>query len=648
MAIVEMEKLKIYVHNSVKTDVFRVIQKMGVVHFVEIKDTENLERAEKKVFEFNYVSSRLDFAIEFLSRFETHSSKFEKIKKAIEGNKVFTTNKEVEDTANSFYFNDIVDRVQDIEEKINDTRAKIKDLRAEKTILSGWIKLNIPLGVPFKTKNTQTILLLGQQSEIDILSNTLRENKILFNVKDVAPEHFIFTILKENVEESFSIINSTEVERIELLKRRGTPAEEIERIDRAVIKNKSLQNTLEREAGSLTQHLPKLKMVGDRIFWKKEKHNLLSSAYRKNDILVFEGWCKKTQLTDLIKKITEETKLFTIEKIEPENDEAVPVEIQNKKLISPFEAVTRLYGLPGNKDIDPTPFLAGFFFIFFGLSLTDVGYGLFLFFTTSAFLFFFKIPKNVKPLIQLLMLGGISSFFVGLLFGGYFGINMEYMPVWLQSIQEFDPIANPLPVFYMALGFGVFQIMFGLVLKIARDAKNGALVSGLLDQGPWLALFLSLIFWGAVKIGFISDTYGVAIMAIYGALLFLVVTQGRKEKTFLKKIFKGVFSLYGSINYFSDILSYSRLLALGLATSALAFAVNLIATMVGDMVPYVGTVLMVVILIIGHLFNLAVNTLGAFIHSARLQFVEFFGKFITDNGKVFTPFKRDERYVVVE
>ena len=127
----------------------------------------------------------------------------------------------------------------------------------------------------------------------------------------------------------------------------------------------------------------------------------------------------------------------------------------------------------------------------------------------------------------------------------------------------------------------------------------------------------------------------------------MVLTQGRKEKNIVMKLLKGVLSLYGVINYFSDILSYSRLLALGLATSALAFAVNLIAEMAGG-VPYVGWFLMASIFVAGHLFNVVVNVLGAFIHSARLQFVEFFGKFINESGRLFKPFKRDERNIVVD
>ncbi|MCK5591630.1 MAG: V-type ATP synthase subunit I, partial [Candidatus Pacebacteria bacterium] len=134
---------------------------------------------------------------------------------------------------------------------------------------------------------------------------------------------------------------------------------------------------------------------------------------------------------------------------------------------------------------------------------------------------------------------------------------------------------------------------------------------------------------------------------VYIAFASVMICAGRKGKGVIGKVFGGILGLYGSIGFFSDVLSYSRLLALGLATSALAFAVNLIASMV-EGIPVIGTILVVIILVGGHAFNLGVNLLGAFIHSSRLQFVEFFGKFISGTGRPYTPFKREERYVVIE
>ncbi len=646
MSLIKMNKIRLYIHKSVGSDVLRAVQKTSSVEFVEVDD-EAFSPGEKKTFEFNYVSSRLDFAVEFLSKFEEVKGRWQKIKRAVEGSRVFVSERDIIRVAQSFYFNDIVDRVQDIEEKINEAESKIKSLKKEEEDLLLWNKLDIPLSALGETKWTNILFLKGDKDAFLELKKKISDKDIFYFFKSFSDDNAILVFLKENQKVVSDLLKEYEIEILELPKRRGTPKEELERIQRAKIKAEAEKKAQEDKARELTVHLPKLKMVADYILWKKDKHDLICKAPQISDVLIFEGWCPEDKIEVIKEKIKEETDLFAIEKIDIKENEVPPVEIKNISLVRPFEAVTRLYGLPGSKDLDPTPFFAGFFFIFFGLSLTDVGYGLFLFLLTGLILVFFRISSDAKLLLQLMMFGGISSFLIGLLFGGYLGIDMKVMPEFLQSIQVFDPIASPLPIFYMALAFGVVQIIFGLFLGIVKETKNNALKDGILDNGPWILLFFSLILWGAEKFGIFNLSFDL-VWFVYGALIILVLTQGRKEKGVIKKLLMGVLSLYESINFFSDVLSYSRLLALGLATSALAFAVNLIASMVNEMIPVVGGILMIVILIVGHLFNLAVNLLGAFIHSARLQFVEFFGKFISGTGRNFMPFKRKERYVALK
>lgn len=645
MAIVEMQKIRLFIHRSKATDVLRAIQKLGVVEFVDItEENDALTKREKTAFEFNYVSSRLDFAVEFLSKYEEPTGK---LKGILEGSTVHISGTDLYATANSFYYNDIIDTAQDIEAKLTHAHTKIKNLSEERTLLSEWENLDISLAIPRETQKTTTIFVSGKKDAFDAFEISLDEASLLSHITKASETHRAVTFFSSNSEAIEKLLREHELDTVVLPKRRGTPKEEIERIDRATKKELQKIERREQRARELAKNLPQLKVVSDYVFWQKNKHDLISSSTISSSTMVFEGWCPKSKLQTLEERVLNKTPYYALELLDPQEGEEPPVEIENNSLIKPFEAVTRLYGLPGHKDLDPTMFLAGFFFIFFGLSLTDVGYGIILFLLTASALAFYRIPKNMVPLLSLLMFGGIASAIVGLFFGGYFGVDMSLMPKWVQDLQAFNPITNPIPVFLLALAFGVVQILFGLTLKIVREAKNGALLDGILDQGPWIALFISLILFGAHTYDYIGGVSAWYIYGIYAALVSLVLTQGRKETGVFKKLMKGVFSLYDSITYFSDILSYSRLLALGLATSALAFAVNLIAAMVKD-VPYVGLLLMVAILIVGHLFNMVVNILGAFIHSARLQFVEFFGKFITGSGRDFKPFKREERYVTIK
>jgi len=651
MAVVPMQKIRLCIHDSVATETLGIVQDMGIMEFTQVQNSDKLSQREKKTFEFNYVSGRLDFAVEFLSRYETNGSK---LRRMIEGTRVHTSSEDIEKVAKNFYYNEIIDVLQNTQEKLNTANDKIKKLKKEKKLLEKWIDLDMPLGQDFITQATKT-LFLEQKSEVEEkeqkseLQEFLHKKKIQFEWLPVGDlGRGLLTYLHESEQDVLKIVAQANLEVIDISKRRGTPKEEVERVSRAIQNTQKRIQDLEQKITELLPNLSKLKMLSDYMHWKKQKHNVLTSAKTTKAVLVYEGWCHKEKLEELKKRIEKVTSHYSLSKIKPQKEEKTPVVIQNNATIRPFETITRLYGLPAYKEFDPTIFLAGFFFLFFGLCLTDVFYGIFIFAITAAVLYFYRVPEGSKPLIKLLMFGGIASSVIGLFFGGYLGISQEHFPAWAVAIQQFDPLANPLPILYLSLGLGFVQILFGILLKIFTKAKNGEMMKGILDDGPWVAFFLFLALFGAQKFGLISGFGDFTTIPLYIIVGVIVITQGREEKTIVKQLFTGIASLYNIVGYFSDILSYSRLLALGLATSALAYAINLIAQIIGDMIPYIGPILAVIILIVGHIFNLVINALGAFIHSARLQFVEFFGKFIGGGGCPLEPFEREERYVVLQ
>ncbi len=647
MAIIQMQKIRLLTHSGVAPEVLDCVQKTGLVELTEVSN-DCLLAQEKSVFEFNYVTARLEFAVNFLSKYKEKKSK---MKSLLEGDDIIVKEADFESILHSFSFNDTVDESATLQEEVNMAMNKVTSLQEEFELLLDWRAFPASLG-SFETDFTKTIFIekacekkIQKNEQHKRLEDSLKEKDVAILTVNISPEKLALVFLKEHENIVNEFVKKYEYTTVSLPQRRGSPEEELDRIKRAIVKAELHKNESEQKTREFAvENLKKLKILSDYISWKKEKHNVVVSAPKLSSVLVFEGWCPKNKVALLNERVSAVNSLSDISEIDPSDGEEPPVEIENGKIIAPFESITRLYGLPGHKDLDPTIFLAGFFFLFFGLSLTDVGYGVFLVAITGGALLFFKLPKSVKPLIRLLMLGGIASVLVGALFGGYLGIAIDSFPAWMQAVAKFDPIANPLPVFYMALGLGVVQIMFGIILRIVSEARNNNLVGGILDHGVWLLLFVAFMLFGAEKIGYIESSMT---PVLWTAFALLVASGARHGKTVGQMIMKGLIKLYDIIGYFSDVLSYSRLLALGLATSALAFAVNLIAEIIGDMIPVIGPAVAIVVLIVGHLFNLAVNTLGAFIHSARLQFVEFFGKFITGTGRIFRPFKRSARYVAV-
>ncbi len=651
MSLVTMQKIRLFAHASAASDVLLAVQKAGVIEFTEVTDQE-LSKSEPTEFEFNYVSARLDFAVEFLEQYAEEKSGLAAM---LEGSQERVTDTQIKEVAGSFYATDIVDAVQDLQKMLNDAQKKHKELIKEREALIPWQRSPFITGKKYDTKHTQTVFVVKNAAQIQkkktgahhALAEALDKSGVLYHIVSLDRARAVVTWEKDEEQKAQEVLKECGYDNVSLEQRRGTPAEEIERIDRSIIKTEKKISELELRAKELAQNLPNLKIVSDHTLWQKDRHKLFVNAHRTENVLVYEGWCPTHTFDQLTKDIDAVTTFFALEKIAPQNGEQPPVEVENSAMTRPFESVTRLYGLPGHRDLDPTPYLAGFFFIFFGFCLTDVGYGSVLMAMTGFALWRYDIPQSTATMLKLLFLGGLSSVFAGMLFGGYFGVDMAQMPHILQQIQLFDPIKDPLPVFYLSLALGLIQVLFGLCVAIISKAKNGKFIDGVLDHAPWIIFFITLGIFVADMMEVI--TFPLARAIFLGSVGLLVLTQGREAKNPFVKLAKGVMSLYDVVAYFSDILSYSRLLALGLATSALAFAVNMIAAMVAGEDPTVFSMVMAgIILVIGHVFNLVVNTLGAFIHSARLQFVEFFGKFISGTGRVFAPFRRTERYVIIK
>ena len=654
MAVVTMQKVQVVVHRT-DTDAFlQTLQRAGVMEFTEI-DASKITPATAE-FPHAQLLPRLHHAVGFLAPYEVKKSLWRTLR---DGSTADLTETEVKKyTTDTDAVAQIVADQEELQVELAEKTNAVRLLTEQAALLQIWKAVPLKLS-HLKTATTYTILVTRPKdapknpepleafltgflatNNITAELTTLEKNPNLCAVT-VAADALTATDLQKQLEaKQLQIITAPA----------GFESAEIELVateEKLAAGNGELGIVHDQAEHFAHTHLRQLRIAAEVLSWQRDRFATVAVAGATASSVVFEGWMNASMQTAVEAEFAKQHIAAIVSELELVQGEEPPVDIVNHAFIQPFEVVTRLYGMPGHRDLDPTLFLAGFFFLFFGLSLTDVGYGVFLMAIATVILTLFKVAPIVRTFAKLLLFMGLGSALVGLLFGGYLGIAAESLPSWLRAIQVFDPIGNPLPVFYLALGLGVFQVMVGMLLKIYSDARNGELMNGILDQGPWLFVFCVAIAYLGVFTGYIDfATPEQLINLIYVGLVAVVLASGRKGQTILEKVQSAALSLYASIGYFSDILSYSRLLALGLATTALAFAVNLIAEIVSG-TPYVGPVLAIVVLVIGHLFTLAVNTLGAFIHSARLQFVEFFGKFIAGTGREFKPLKRTALHVVV-
>jgi V/A-type H+-transporting ATPase subunit I len=405
-------------------------------------------------------------------------------------------------------------------------------------------------------------------------------------------------------------------------------------------------------AGKLAKDVVKLGILSDYT------RNLLSREMARrhspatDQVVFFEGWVRDRDMGRL-EKVVSQFRATSISRISPAPDEVIPVEIENNRVFRPFEVITRLYGMPQHFEVDPTALLSPFFAIYFALCLTDAGYGLIL---VAFSVWLLTRIQGDKKFMWLLLICSSLTVVAGALTGGWFGDGAQIIAQklgwdWLGKSRErlmwFDPFKRPMLFFAISIGLGYVQIMTGILTAFVHKLRSKLFVSAFCDHLTWFVMVNCLILYFAAgkapflpaKVGYIA----IRVAIIPAATIFLF---SQREGGVVGRLGLGAYQLFSTVFFLGDLLSYLRLMALGMVTAGLAMSVNVVAQNASD-IPYVGIILAIVILVVGHLFNTAINGLGAFVHSVRLQFVEFFPKFITGGGRQFSPLEAEYKHIYI-
>ena len=328
---------------------------------------------------------------------------------------------------------------------------------------------------------------------------------------------------------------------------------------------------------------------------------------------------------------------------DPAEGEDVPVLLQNNRFASPFESIIGSYGYPRYGSFDPTFIVAIFYSLIFGMIMQDVGYGLLLTLGCPLLIRKMNPKKSTKQLLQAFTICGVSTIVFGVLFGGYFGdlphqLAVNFFGADADALNHlallFNPVENNTGFLILTLAVGGIHMVVGMLIRAYMLAKRGDLFAAIFDVGSWIVLFAGLLLL------LFSPSVG-KIVALCGAAM-LVLTQGRHSKNIFGKIFGGIYSLYNIIGYMSDLLSYSRIFALGLSGAIIGQVMNILGTLSGG--GFFGFIILIVIFLVGHGLNLALSMISCYVHTARLQYIEFFGKFYEEGGRPFAPATVNTKY----
>jgi V/A-type H+-transporting ATPase subunit I len=651
MAIAQMEKIIIVSHRSQASELLEALQHEGICHILNAdeailsRDFPELGAAAERPKDIEGLLIRLEKSIAFLKSYAQSQ-------KGLAG--VLSPRTVIDEQSYNKVVSDrqilkTIEKCEQLEASMEKTKGEIENLHSTLEMLSPWASLETPVEEIGRLSQATCWAGLLPSQQFEQTEEKLSEPGAA--IQQIGTDSnkcaCLIVALKENADQVQKLLRSAEFEPVSFEPMTGTVSTLIKEHSKKLKQaQKQLQSQTDN-AATLSKNLLNLEILDDHYKNLLGREQAKDTAPATECTVLLEGWVKKKDYAKL-EKIVSGFEASSLTKIAPAEDEEIPVEIENKNIIKPFEVITRLYGMPQHFEVDPTVFLAPFFALFFGLCLTDAGYGLLI---IVLMVFFIKKMQGDKKLMWMLGICAAATVVAGALTGGWFGDGVQQFVPALKPLRGkmmlFDPLEKPMTFFILALGLGYFQIIAGLFIGFGHSIKRRDYISAICDYLSWLVMINSIVVFLAGKFGVIpANIAGIfGLIALVPAAIILLFSQ--REGGWGGRIGMGLYNLFSTIFYMGDVLSYLRLMALGMVTAGLAMAINVIVIICGK-IPYVGILIAVLVFVGAHTFNLAINALGAFVHTLRLQYVEFFPKFFVGGGKQFQPLSKEYKHIYIK
>ena len=650
MAVSKMSKLTLIAQQEYSERILSAIQGF---QGVEIRDLFQQTVSNEWVVEyFNEIGplpsqdtlAKIDYQLEQIThaiRFVEHNGSSRE--KGLHLKRQVATLKTLEENFDEAALLSELESIQELERHFLDASSRQRDLSEQESLLQKWQALDF-LPKEYALRSSKCFLGTADASIWESFKQELKDKQIHYEIiySDDHIVNFVLLFLRAEQEEvqelvrQFSIVAFT-------YNRTQLPKTELASIQREMMKLVEEQKKLARLIGQKKIVIENLE-TSEEVLLARKNRWLIHDRFIKDDkVFLLQGWIETDSFKSFetfVEDLIGAGNLY-IEIEEPtdtEINEEIPTKLKNHKLIKPFEMLTEMYSLPKYHEVDPTPWFMPFYFVFFGMMVADAGYGgLMLVATTVALRTI--LPRGMERFMRFFQILAVPTILWGLIYNSFFGFSLDYTPILSTS----DDVIS---ILILSIVFGVIQIFIGLGLAAKENIKAKNYLGAVSDGFAWQGIMVGAIVGGLGKM--LMDSQGLFFigvgLAVLSALL-IIVTPMLQSKSKLKGLAKGAYNLYGITSYIGDLVSYTRLMALGISGGSIAAAFNML---VGYMPPIARFSVGILLMLALHGLNIFLSLLSAYVHGARLQYVEFFGKFYEGGGRAFSPLKTEEKYVNIE
>lgn len=661
MAIARMKRIEVIGHLDRRDDVLRLLQRLGVVEIEDI--TEILEQHQQsgdeaftglkeilsrdgdpdRLASIETEISEMRSAIDLIERFYPRKKAFIE---QFAGSQIPVSRQELDAIlADSDAVGRIVALAGQLEREYLVLTSRESDLLQTIGQLEPWKQLDVPIELLAPTRRTAVFVGAVESRGTEGISGLLAEASdgcvVVDEVsRDDHSTRLVVAVYREYEENVASILRAHGFSPQSFPFEHGRVSDFLSKAKEEVQRVSTSISDVILSVKKLADERTRLLAVLDAYETERDRLQVTERLARTQNTFGLLGWAKVSDSQGVAKALLQLDDALIVSVSDPAPGDEPPVALVNNRLVRPFEVVLDLYSLPQRREIDPTALVGFFFALLFALASADIGYGIALSVVCFVLLRKVRMSDLGRKTFELIFIAGVATAVVGVATGSVFGVSLGF--------SLLNPVEEPIVFLLLSFAVGIIHIYTGLIVKLYEDARSGNIIGAIFDQGLWLVLLTSLIVLVVQFLGS-SPVPGVQ-YAKYGAIagaVGIVLTNGRHQKNPLMKLGSGLASLYNISGYLGDVLSYIRLLGLGMASGVIASVINLVAGIFWS-TPVVGPIITIGILLGGHVFNLFIGVVGAFVHVSRLQYVEFFSKFFEGGGRVFAPFKAISRYVYVD